>query len=291
MLLVCCAEVPRGGSADGVVVLDIGHFSTSPGAVMPGALNGKRLTEYAFWCQYANEVKKVITEAGHPCIITNRGNPPTTEPLATYAQQANVIYLNHPDKGAARYPSRHFPDRVASGMVSADYAVEKKAACVVFLHHNSTVNRWQTGGAPSIILCNKNNGRQLAQTLCDVLNADILNHGMDNGGRSCTVQTRSVDADRAAGWLNTCDDAGIPAAVIEAAFLNYRAHAAYLLDDANARKYARSIGHGVVKYLREHGRDARHYRLNPDAPDEGSFGYAAESRKLKVPGAKLLLQR
>lgn len=290
LMMVCCAEVPRGGKADGVVVLDIGHFIGSGGARMPAAINGKRISECEFWYQYADEVKKTVTAAGYPCVITNRGNPPSTEPLATYARKAQVVHLRHPDKGAARYPSHFFRDRVASGMVSADYAVWRRASCMVFLHHNSAATRgWQTKPAPSIILCNKYNGHALAQTLCDVLNADILNHGMDNGGRKCIPETRSVDADRAAGWLNTCDDAGIPAAVIEAAFLSHRAHATYLTNDENARKYARAIGIGIVRYLREYGNAPRHYRRNLDEPDEGSFGYAAESRRLNVPDAKRLL--
>lgn len=289
LVLTCCAETPRGGGADGVVVLDIGHFVESPGAQMPSALNGERINECAFWYRYAAEVKKAVTEAGYPCVIINRGNAPTTEPLATYARRARVLHLRHPDVKAARYPSHYFPDRVASGIVCADYAVWCKASCVVFLHHNSTVNRWVTTPMPSVVLCNKYNGHVLAQTLCDVLNAEVINHGMDNGGRQCTVLERSVDADRAAGWMNVCDDAGIPAAVIEAAFLNNRAHATYLLNDANARKYAQTVGQGIVRYLREHGHDKRHYRENPDEPDQGSFGYAEESRRLKVPGAKCLL--
>ena len=288
-MLVSCADVPRGGTSGGVVVLDIGHFIGSPGAKTPRRADGKVIDECSFWYRYAGEVKKVVTAAGYPCVITNRGNPPATEPLAAYARRAGVVHLRRPDEQAARYPSHYFPDRVASGIVSADYAVWRRASCVVFLHHNSSSNRWRTGGAPSIILCNKHNGHALAQTLCNAINTDVLNHGLDNAGRECTVQQRSVDADRAAGWLNVCDDAGIPAAVIEAVFLNYRAHANYLMNDANARRYAQSIGRGIVNYLRAHAKDTRHYRRNLNQADEGSFGYAKESRKLNVPGAKLLL--
>lgn len=290
-LLVGCAQVaPRGGRADGVVVLDIGHFIGGEGAQTPAPINGVRLRECSFWYQYAGEVKRVVQAAGYPCVITNRGYAPTSEPLATYARRNSVVQLRKPDSEGARYPSHYFPDRVASGMVSADYAVWKRASCAVFLHHNSSGSRrWQTGGSASIILCNKHNGRALASDLCHALNSEILDHGMPNGGRECRVQVRSVDADRAAGWLNTCDDAGIPAAVIEAAFLNNRDHAAFLAQDANARRYAQAIGHGIVRYLRQHASGPRHYRQNLDSPDEGSFGYAAESRRLDVPGAKRLL--
>lgn len=290
-MLASCAQLsPRGGEPGGVVVLDIGHFIGSEGAKSPEPIAGRYLRECSFWYQYAGEVKSVVRRAGYSCVITNRGNAPTTEPLATYARRNGVVHLRKPDIAGARYPSHYFPDRVASGMVSADYAVWKRASCAVFLHHNSSGSRrWQQGGSPSIILCNKYNGHALANDLCYALNTEILNHGMPNGGRECKIQVRSVDADRAAGWLNTCDDAGIPAAVIEAAFLNNRGHAAFLAQDANARRYAQAIGHGIVRYLRQHSGGSRHYRQDPDAPDEGSFGYAPESRLLDVPGAKRLL--
>lgn len=288
--LGCAQTSPHSGNANGVVVLDIGHFIGSEGAKSPGPVNGKRLAECNFWYQYAGEVKAVVQQAGYRCVIINRGNAPTTEPLATYARRNHVIQLRKPDVDGTRYPSRYFPDRVASGMVSADYAIWKKASCIVFLHHNSSSARlWRNGASPSVILCNKYNGHMLANDLCNVLNSKILNHVMPNGGQECSVEVRSVDADRAAGWLNACDDAGIPAAVIEAAFLNNRAHAAFLANDANARLYARTIGQGIVNYLRSHGNSPRHLRKDPNAPDEGSFGYAEESRSLQVPGAKLLL--
>lgn len=101
---------------------------------------------------------------------------------------------------------------------------------------------------------------------------------------------RCVDADRAAGWLNACDDAGIPAAVVESAFLNNRAHAAFLATDSGARAYARAVGRGIVHFMRISPSIQRHVRANPDAPDQGSFGYAEESRQLHVPGTKLLIR-
>lgn len=287
LLVSACSQISHSGS--GVVVLDIGHFIGSEGAQTPGSVNGKTIRECSFWYQYAGEVKKVVENAGYTCVITNRGNAPTTEPLATYARQAHVVHLRHPDANAKRYPSHYHPDRVASGIVSADYAIYRKAACAVFLHHNSNSSHWTSGGSPSIIICNKYNGRPLAEALCSTLNADILNHGMPNGGRTCSTLVRSVDADRSAGWMNACDDSGIPAAVIEAAFLNNREHANYLAQDANARRYAQAIGRGIVRYMRQHAGSPRHYRANENTPDEGSFGYARESRLLNVPGAKRLL--
>ncbi|MBR5214180.1 MAG: N-acetylmuramoyl-L-alanine amidase [Akkermansia sp.] len=293
--LSSCSQMkaPAGGSVaggrnGGVVVLDIGHFIGGDGACTPGAVNGKRLTECTWWYQYVYYTKKVIEDAGYTCIVTNRGNAPTTEPLASYARRAGVVQLNHPDKNGARYPSTYHPDRVAGGMVSADYAISRKADCVVFLHHNSS-GGWTNGPSPSLIICNKYNGGRLGNALARTLEHTVLNRGLDNGGRGCSVTVRSKDADRSAGWMNACDDSGIPAAVIECAFLNNRKHADYLANDTNARRYAEAIGKGVVNYMRYFGNEKRHYRADENAADEGSFGYAAESRRLNVPGAKRLL--
>lgn len=295
LLMVSCSQlgspvggVAAGGRAGGVVVLDIGHFFGGDGAGTPGPVNGKRLTECTWWYQYVYYTKKVIEDAGYTCVVTNRGHAPTSEPMISYARRAGVVQLNHPDKNAARYPSKHHPDRVAGGMVSADYAISRKAACAVFLHHNSS-GGWTNGPSPSLIICNKYNGKRLGNALARTLERTVLNHGMDNGGRGCSVVVRSKDADRSAGWMNACDDSGIPAAVIECAFLNNRNHAEYLANDATARRYAEAVGQGVVNYMRYFGNEKRHYRADEDEADEGSFGYAAESRRLNVPGAKRLL--
>ena len=285
-----CSSVPAAiGGSKGIVVLDIGHFLGGEGACTPGLINGKRISECSFWYQYSYYVKKVVEDAGYTCYVCNRGNAPTKEPLITYARRAGVVQLRHPDKNAARYPSKYHPDRVASGMVSADYAIWRKADCIVFLHHNSS-GGWTNGASPSLVLHNKFNGKPLAEALARTLESEILNHGMPNGGRGCSTAVRCVDADRAAGWLNACDDSGIAAAVIEAAFLNNRGHAAYLAVDANAREYAQSIGRGIVRYMRSGASAQRHIREDENKADQGSFGYAAESRRLKVPGAKLLVR-
>lgn len=277
-----------GGAGDGAVVLDIGHSIAAEGAQSPGAVNGKVLREAAFWYQYAPVVQRVVQRAGYRCVISNRGNAPTAEPYRSMARRARVLHLRRPDRRGQRYPSRYFPDRVASGIVSADFAIYRRAKAVVFLHHNSAGRGWKSGGSNSIVLSNRYNGRPLAQAICDALNREVLNHGMPNGGREAHVAVRYIDADRGAGWLNACDDAGIPAAITEAAFLNNRDHAAYLATDAGARRYAEAIGHGIVAYLRGNGA-VNHCRADKNRPDEGSFGYAAESRRLRVPGAKRLL--
>lgn len=289
LFLCSCQQTGFSGGADGAVVLDIGHAADAEGARSPGAVNGKVLQEAAFWYQYAPVVQRVVQRAGYRCVICNRGYAPTREPYRSFARRARVLHLRHPDKHGQRSASRYFPDRVASGIVSADFAIYRRSKAVVFLHHNSAGRGWRSGGSNSIVLANRHNGRPLAQSICDALNREVLNHGMPNGGREAKVQVRYVDADRAAGWLNACDDAGIPAAVTEAAFLNNREHAAYLATDAGARRYAEAVGHGIVAYLRRHGNTPHHRRADKNRADEGSFGYAAESRRLTVPGAKKLL--
>lgn len=288
-LSACTGVTSAPSGKKEVIVLDIGHFIGGEGASTPGMIHGKRISECSFWYQYSYYVKTEIEKAGYTCVVINRGNAPTQEPLLSYARRARVVHLKRPDKNGARYPSKYHPDRVASGMVSADYAIWRKAACIVFLHHNSS-GGWVNGASPSLIICNKFNGRPLADILARTLENEVLNHGMPNGGRGCSTIVRSIDAERSAGWLNACDDSGIPAAVIEAAFLNNRGHAAYLAVDANAREYAQSIGRGIVRYMRNGAQpQPRHIRANENEPDQGSFGYAAESRRLNVPGAKRLI--
>lgn len=292
LLVTSCSQMSSAvGSASGPVVLDIGHFFGAPGACTPGAVsNGQRISECPFWYEYVYYTRQVIERAGYKCIVTNRGNAPREEPYISFARRARVVHLRKPDRNGQRYPSYYHKDRVASGIVSADYAIHRKAACAVFLHHNSGSHSWTSGASPSLIIHNRYNGRPLAQALARTLNDRILDNGMPNGGRKCSIQPRYVDADRAAGWMNACDDSGIPAAVIEVAFLNNRNHAEFLAKPANARRYAEAIGHGIVSYLRSSGSQRRHVRSNPNVGDEGSFGYAAESRRIKVPGAKLLHQ-
>ncbi len=289
VLCICSAvclsncSAPRG-TAEGPVVLDIGHCVGAGGARTPRAVNGKRLQELDWWYEYVGYTKKVIEDAGYKVYVCNRGDEPEREPLATWAEQADVDHLGEPDTGH-RYPSDYYGDRVASGMVSADYAISRKASCAVFLHHNSERGWRRRGGSKSLIICNRYNGGRLAECLASALNTKVLNHGMPNGGIECKVQVRCKDATRAAGWMNACDDSGIPAAVVEAAFLNNRRHALYLSNPATARHYAETIGHGIVNYLRRYGNEPRHYREDTDTPDCGSFGYAAESRRIRVPGA------
>ena len=290
LLQVSCSQLGFGvgGRDSGLVVLDIGHSTDAVGAKTPGAVKGKQLSECEWWYQYVYYTKQKIEAAGYKCIVVNRGYAPTTEPWASYARRADVVQLKHPDENGARYPSEYNADRVAGGMVSADYAVSRNADCMVFLHHNSSSGRWTKGASPSLIICNNYNGNRLGKTLARTMNRLVLNKGMYNAGVGCTVKARYKDADRSAGWMNICDDYGIPAAVIECAFLNNRHHAAYLANDDNARQYAEAVGAGIVYYMRYFGNEKRHYRDDEDDADEGSFGYATESRRQHVPGARNL---
>ncbi len=290
LLLGNCQSFSGDPGEPGAVILDIGHSSEDGGAIMPSAVNGKRYSEAAFWYAYAPYVKQVVERAGYRCTICNRGYMPDEEPMRSQAKQARVIHHRRPDLGGKRRASQYHPDRVGSGIISADYAVWRKASCIVFLHHNSSSRRWKRGGSPSVVLYNRYNGRELADSLADRMERDILNKGMRNGGIGCKIQPRYKDASRGAGWLNTCDDSGIPAAILEVAFLNNRNHAAYLTRDANARRYAEAVGQGIVDYLRRHGRKPRHVRKDENVADEGSFGMARESRGVEVSGAKRLVR-
>ncbi len=289
LLLANCSGFSGSRGEPGAVILDIGHCMGAEGAMMPSELNGKRYSEAAFWYRFAPYTKRVIERAGYRCTICNRGYMPEEEPLRSYAKRGRVIHHRRPDLGGARRASRYHPDRVASGIISADYAVWRRAACMVFLHHNSSSRRWVRGSSPSVVLHNRYNGRALAQSIARRMERHVLNHGMDNKGVGCKVASRYVDASRGGGWLNACDDSGIPAAILEVAYLNNRNHAAYLVDDANARRYAEVVGQGIVDYLRRHGNSPRRVRPDKNQPDEGSFGYARESRSVEVSGAKRLL--
>ena len=286
LLLAACQQFP--GPATPAVVLDIGHTAEHPGARTPGRVQGRRLSEFEFWYEYSYYTKQVIEAAGYPCVICTRGDEPDDERYEAWAERAGIMHLEKNEKPGRRYPSRYYRDRVAAGIISADYAVYRQAPAAVFLHHNSNGDGWRRYRQNSVILTNRYNGAPLAQAIADSLNSRCLNHGMPNKGKPCAVEVRYKDASRGGGWLNVCDDAGIPAAIIEAAFLNNRRHASYLADPANARRYAEAVGHGVVHYLRTQSGSV-HRRRNADEPDEGSFGYARESRRLDVPGARILL--
>lgn len=229
-----------------LVALDIGHSTNDSGAVSP---DGK-LSECAFWYRHVGEIKQEIESAGYRCIVCNRGNAPTQEPLATYAKKAGVVHLNKPDKGGVRYPSTHYPDRIGAGMISADYGIDQKPACMVFLHLNSTGSTWQKSAPAGLIIHSREHGKTLGEALCKAFNDELFGAPTGiPGGKPCRTLIRYRKEETAAGWLNALDDAGIPSAVIEALYVNNRAHAAYLLTPAGGKKVAHTVAHGIIHWL------------------------------------------
>ncbi len=269
-----------GSSASDLVVLDIGHHIHARGAQTPTAINGKRINELDFWYEYSYYVKKEIEEAGYRCVVINRGDAPSSARLQQYAQRAGVQHLKQPKTASPRYPSRHFPDRVSAGIISADYAVTHKAACAVFLHHNSSSSSWTSSATPALFIYNQNNGRLLAEDIAKEVTDELPNYSR------VSLQSRHVDASRAAGWMNVCDDGGIPAVVIESAYLNNRPQAQMLANHEQAVDYAEAVGEGIVDYMKRANKPAPRRRADPNVRDKGSFGYAAESRSENVPGAR-----
>ncbi len=235
-------------AAPAPVVLDIGHQSNSRGAASPD----RAINEYKFWCTYAGEVKEAIEAAGYPCVITNRGLAPTDKALAAACQATGVVQLNKPDKGAVRYPSTHYPEHIGCGMVSADYAIDLGARCVVFLHLNSVGSKWSTKPPTGLIICNRKHGAALAESVCSVMRQDILDRpgGIPNAGKGIKVLPRYIGSQPSAGWMNALDEAGIPAIVFEAVYVNNRPHVDFIRNDANARKLARALAAGVIQWLR-----------------------------------------
>lgn len=251
LILMICSLAFMPACAGELVVLDIGHSTADAGAVSPDG----RVSECLFWYRYVGEIKREIEAAGHRCVVCNRGYAPKKEPLATLAREAGVVQLNKPDKGGVRYPSKYFPDRIGAGMVSADYGIEQKPACMVFLHLNSTEG-WLKSPVAGLIIHSRVHGKALGESLQRAFNEELLDRpgGVSNGGKGCRTIIRYRKEETASGWLNALDDAGIPSAVIEALYVNNRVHAAYLLTDAGGKKVAQTVAHGIVNWLATRGK-------------------------------------
>ena len=246
-LLICWLLLFSGiaGAAE-LVLLDIGHSAKDRGASSPDG----RLSETAFWYKNAGEVKRLIEKAGYRCIVCNRGNAPTQEPLAAWAREAGVVHLNKPDRGGVRYPSKYYPNRIGAGMVSADYGIEQKPVCMVFLHLNST-GGWMKAPIAGLVIHSRVHGKALGESLQQAFNRELFEQpgGVTNGGKGCRTIIRYRKEETAAGWLNALDDAGIPAAVVEALYVNNRSHAAFLLTDVGGKKTAQTVAHGIIQWL------------------------------------------
>lgn len=233
-----------------VVVLDIGHYyhpqKGGQGARTPDARYGN-IEECEFWYRNVKHTRRIIEEAGYNCLICNRGAVPANAALAAAGREAGVVQLNTPVVTGV-YRSRHHPRRMAVGMLSADYALDQKPACVVFLHHNSRTNHWMVynGGA---MYCNEKGGH-LAYEMAQVVNNDIYEKGMPNHGVKCTTILRNDGRLGGGDWLNTCQESCIPAVITEATYLSNPEHAKFLGTKAGARRYAEAIGRGIVNYLK-----------------------------------------
>lgn len=232
------------------VVLDIGHYYLpgrgGQGARTPDGRHGGVLEECEFWYRNAIYVKQVIEQAGYRCIICNRGATPANAALAKCAREAGVVQVNTPNPTAV-YRSSHHWHRMAVGMKSVDYALDQQPAAVVFLHLNSESETWLLSNKGAFY-CNAV-GTTMAQTMARVMNREIYDKGMPNHGVPCSVIIRN-DGRRGGGdWLNACNESYVPAVITEVAFLSNPEHAAYLAKRANAQRFARAIGQGVVEYL------------------------------------------
>lgn len=231
------------------VVLDIGHYAGKNGEGNGAKTPDKRygfMEESLFWYTYAIYTKQVIEAAGYTCIITNRGAEPYDAKLAAAGKKAGVVQINSPIPSGV-YRSTHHPDRMAVGMLSVNYALDQKPACVVFLHHNSNSNHWRKT-TTSAIYTNEV-GQHLAANMANVMSDKILNHGMPNSGVPCGIIIRSDGRKGGGDWLNACDDSYVPAAITEVAYLNNPEHVQFLMKPANAIFFAQCVGEGIVKHL------------------------------------------
>lgn len=231
------------------VVLDIGHYAGKNGEGNGARTPDNRygfMEESQFWYTYAIYTKQVIEAAGYTCIITNRGSEPYDKTLAEHGKKAGVVQINSPIPGGV-YRSTHHPSRLAVGMLSVNYALDQKPACVVFLHHNSNSSKWQKTTTSAFYT--NDVGQHLALNMADVINKKILNHGMPNSGTPCGIIIRTDGRKGGGDWLNACNESYVPAAITEVAYLNNPEHVQYLSQTDNAIKFAQSIGEGIVQHL------------------------------------------
>ncbi len=254
LLLGSCMQqqMQRQARESQVVVLDIGHYyhpeRGGQGARTPDKRYG-HLEEVDFWYRYAIYTRRAIEQAGYQCIICNRGAAPTDPELAAAGKRAGVVQINSPQPTAI-YRSRHHSNRMAVGMLSADYALDCKPGAVVFLHHNSITPFWREDDDKSAIYCNEA-GIPLAQSIAWVMNRDIVNRTMPNGGQPCGVIIRNDGRLGGGDWLNTCNDSYVPAAITEVAVLSNPKHAKYLGKKKNAIAFAEAVGRGIVDFMKD----------------------------------------
>lgn len=243
VLIFIYCFAPLQATQNNPVVLDIGHQPSAKGAQSPD----KRINEFDFWLKHAEHVQRVVKKAGYSCIITNRSTPPGEKAIC------DVIFLNKPDKNGKRYPSRHHPEHIGAGMTCADYAIDVKARCVVFLHLNCTSNKWSVKPPTGLIIHNKMYGKELAESICEVMREQLLDKpgGISNANKGIKAIPRFIGSQPSAGWMNTLDEEKIPAVVFEALYVNHKQHVNYLSKEENGMKLAECIGAGIVQWLQK----------------------------------------
>lgn len=263
LLLLCCTSMgdPKDGAKkQPTVVLDIGHYVD--GGKGTGArgktAKGEVIEETEFWYMNVGYIYAVIKKSGYNCLVINRGNKPEDKKFMELAKDVPIIHLGKPDthdkRGVPiRYPSKYFADFIGAGMICADYAIEQKTACVIFLHHNSITPN--TNVFSSTLFYGKLHGAKLAESMAGAINAEVLAgaNPMPNGGKSCKTAVRA-HPQMGGGWLSACDASKIPAVVVEATVLSTPAHVEWLSNKDNAKRYAETLGRGIVRFMVEtHG--------------------------------------
>lgn len=229
-----------------LVLLDIGHSPRSGGACTPD----KKVSENTFWYIYAPAVKAELVKAGYRCELVNRGEAPTREPAKSLAVKHGVTQLNDKDTGT-RYPSKFHPEWIGAGMVSADYGITRRPACMVFLHLNSTGSSWCDSTPAGLVISDGAVGNALAQSVCDTVTAEM---GAEMGGGKCRILVRNRPEQKGGGWVNTLAAEGIPAVVTECLYVNSRRHYAIITDDAKATQFAKAVAHGIINWLNTRNR-------------------------------------
>lgn len=244
-------QMKRQARESNIVVLDIGHYyhpeRGGQGARTPNGKYGV-IEETDFWYRYAIYVKQEIEAAGYQCIICNRGDMPTDKELAAVAKKAGVYHVKSPVPTGI-YRSKQHPNRMAVGMLSTNYALDQKPAAVIFLHHNSNSSKW-TVCNKGAFYCNEA-GVRMATIMAEVMNDELLNHGLPNNNQPCGIIIRNNGRLGGGDWLNACNESYVPALITEVAYLSNPEHAKFLSQHDNAVKYARTIGKGVVKFLKQ----------------------------------------
>ena len=248
-LLVALAGSASAKDQPDLVILDIGHSTISGGATSPD----KRVSEFSFWYRNVQTVKEEIEKAGYRVVVCNRSKAPAKGDLAALAKSIPVQHFTDPDTGK-RYPSKYHPDRIGAGMICADYGIEQHPACMVFLHLNCISSKWRSKGATGLVLHNKRHGSDLGAAIANALNTEIFCPGGISASCKFKAQARTEKALGGAGWLNTLDDEGIPAAIIECIFTDDRTHVDYLADKDNAAELARAVAHGIIAWMKTKGK-------------------------------------